>query len=127
MRLSTSLSAFAALIVLFPSNMMVSAAGDFAYSCSGYYVHDNHYLSANCGDGHGGYKDTQIDLNQCIGKSGNNLVCARNGGYAGSCSGCSIRTGWYMTCGCSNTPQGSYLVADLNDCVANINGNLQCA
>ncbi|KDQ28652.1 hypothetical protein PLEOSDRAFT_1102691 [Pleurotus ostreatus PC15] len=105
----------------------VHAAGGFAATCSGYFVRDNHFLQANCGDGVGGFKDSTLDLNLCIGNFGGNLVCARNGGYAGSCSGCGIRTGAFMTCRCGGTPQGSAIVADLNECVANLGGNLACA
>ncbi|KAF4574296.1 hypothetical protein EYR40_005986 [Pleurotus pulmonarius] len=89
----------------------VHAAGGFAATCSGYFVRDNHFLEANCGDGVGGFKDSTIDLNQCIGNFGQNLVCARNGNYAGSCSGCGIRTGAFMTCGCG----GVALIADLSE------------
>ncbi|KAG9219659.1 hypothetical protein CCMSSC00406_0006019 [Pleurotus cornucopiae] len=103
------------------------AAGGFAATCSGFFVRDNHYLQAHCGDGRGGYKDSTIDLNLCIANYNSHLVCAHNGGYGGSCSACGIRTGTYMTCSCRGTPQGSYLIADLNECVANLGGNLACA
>ncbi|KAF9494460.1 hypothetical protein BDN71DRAFT_978795 [Pleurotus eryngii] len=116
------LSALFIIIPLF-TTPGVHASGDFSATCSGYFVRDNHFLQANCGDGVGGFRDSTLDLNNCIGRSGNNLVCARNGGYAGSCSGCGIRTGAFMTCGCS----GVALIADLDDCVANLGGNLACA
>ncbi|KAJ8697486.1 hypothetical protein PTI98_004289 [Pleurotus ostreatus] len=53
------------------------ASGDFSATCSGFFVRDNHFLQANCGDGVGGFKDTTLDLNRCIAKSGNSLrrVC----------------------------------------------------
>ncbi|KAJ8509263.1 hypothetical protein ONZ45_g8553 [Pleurotus djamor] len=124
MQLSTSFSTFSAFIALLPS--AVNAEGGFARTCTGYYVHDDHYLSANCADGSGGFKDSQIDLNLCIANYNGNLVCAENGGYGFSCAGCGIRTGWYMVCGCRDMA-GGYVVADLNACVANIFGNLQCS
>lgn len=52
------------------------AAGGFAATCSGFFVRDNHYLQAHCGDGRGGYKDSTIDLNLCIANYNSHLVCA---------------------------------------------------
>ncbi|CAE6515616.1 unnamed protein product [Rhizoctonia solani] len=101
----------------------VQAAGNFAASCSNYYIRDNNFLWATCGNGNGGQTTSALNLNSCIGNDGRNLVCRANGNYATACSGCLIRTGTYMLCGCSS---GSG-IADLNECVANRGGLLTCA
>ncbi|CAE6370152.1 unnamed protein product [Rhizoctonia solani] len=102
----------------------VVASGGFSASCSGYYIRDNHFLVANCGDGRGGRRDNTLDLNKCIVNANGNLRYQANGGYAGSCSGCGIRTGAYMTCGCNGT---GATIADLDQCISNYGGNLACA
>ncbi|CUA74094.1 hypothetical protein RSOLAG22IIIB_10980 [Rhizoctonia solani] len=99
------------------------AAGNFAASCSNYYVQNNNFLYASCGDGRGGTTNSALNLNACIGNDGRNLVCRANGNYATGCSGCRIRTGAYMQCSCGS---GSG-IADLNECVANRGGLLACA
>ncbi|KAF8609768.1 Cyanovirin-N [Ceratobasidium sp. AG-I] len=101
----------------------VSAGGGFSASCSNYYV-SGYTLTATCGNGSGGTKTTSIDLNRCIANYNGNLACAANGGFGGSCSGCGIRTGAYMICGCR--PSGTPII-DLDSCVANYGGNLACA
>ncbi|CAE6418627.1 unnamed protein product [Rhizoctonia solani] len=121
MQLTTILALVGASVL---SATGVAAAGGFSGSCSGYYISDNHFLVANCGDGSGGRRDSTIDLNQCIANAGGNLVCRAGGNYGASCSGCGIRTGAYMTCGCNGT---GATIADLDQCVANYGGNLACA
>ncbi|KAG9127687.1 hypothetical protein FRC07_010760, partial [Ceratobasidium sp. 392] len=54
----------------------VSAGGGFSGSCRSFYMQGNSELKANCGDGHGGWRDTSIDLNRCIANYGGNLACA---------------------------------------------------
>ncbi|CAE6479723.1 unnamed protein product [Rhizoctonia solani] len=101
----------------------VQAAGNFAASCSNYYIQNNNFLWATCGDGRGGRTTSALNLNSCIGNDGRNLVCRSNGNYATGCSACLIHTGTYMRCQCGS---GSG-IADLNECVANRGGLLACA
>ncbi|QRV73814.1 CVNH domain protein [Ceratobasidium sp. AG-Ba] len=101
------------------------AGGGFSASCSGYGVSGT-TLTANCSDGKGGSRWSSIDLNRCIANYNGNLVCAANGGFGGSCSGCGIRTGAYMICGCRGGSNPTP-IANLDDCVANYGGNLACA
>ncbi|QRW02750.1 CVNH domain protein [Ceratobasidium sp. AG-Ba] len=103
----------------------VIAGGGFSASCSGASVSGT-TLTANCGNGNGGSRWSSIDLNQCIANYGGNLVCAKNGGFGGSCSECEIRTGVYMICGCSGGSNPTPII-DLDNCVANYGGNLACA
>ncbi|KAG8688920.1 hypothetical protein FRC08_011189 [Ceratobasidium sp. 394] len=103
----------------------VHAGGGFSGSCKNWYV-SGYTLHANCGDGHGGYRDTSKDLNQCIANYGGNLACATNGGFGGSCSGCEVVTGTYMKCHCGPGPNNTPTI-DLNACIANYGGNLACA
>jgi CVNH domain len=51
------------------------AASGFASSCSNYYIENNNFLRASCRNGAGGTTNSAINLNACIGISGNNLVC----------------------------------------------------
>ncbi|KAG9124072.1 hypothetical protein FRC07_012968 [Ceratobasidium sp. 392] len=104
---------------------VVIAGGGFSHSCPSFYMRGNNMLYAKCGNGHGGHKDTSIDLNKCIANYNGNLACAKNGGYGGSCSGCLIHTGTYMRCHCG--PHNGTPTIDLNSCVANYDGNLACA
>ena len=52
-----------------------AAAGGFAQSCSNYFIENNNFLRASCRNGAGGTTNSAINLNACIGISGNNLVC----------------------------------------------------
>ncbi|KAJ6490812.1 Cyanovirin-N [Mycena sanguinolenta] len=61
-----------------------SQAGDFSATCSDINL-EGLTLTANCGDGAGGFKDTSIDLNDCIINSGGHLVCQANGNFGFSC------------------------------------------
>ncbi|KAG8721264.1 hypothetical protein FRC08_014625 [Ceratobasidium sp. 394] len=94
----------------------VQAGGGFSASCSNWYMSGNTPY-ASCSDGRGGRRDTSIDLNKCIANYGGNLACAPNGGFGASCSGCLIRTGTYMICGCrpgeNNTPIRKFAIESL--------------
>ncbi|KAF8668044.1 hypothetical protein RHS04_09182 [Rhizoctonia solani] len=48
----------------------VQAAGNFAASCSNYYIQNNNFLWATCGDGRGGRTTSALNLNSCIGNDG---------------------------------------------------------
>ncbi|QRW22553.1 CVNH domain protein [Rhizoctonia solani] len=93
----------------------VQAAGNFAASCSNYYIQNNNFLWATCGDGRGGRTTSALNLEL--------LHWERCGNYATGCSACLIHTGTYMRCQCGS---GSG-IADLNECVANRGGLLACA
>ncbi|PPR00135.1 hypothetical protein CVT24_008937 [Panaeolus cyanescens] len=83
--------------------LAVNAQGDFTLSCSNWFIDSNHFLRATCNNGQNIGITSSLDLNACVGiGSGSNLACVPNGNYAalGGCTGCGIRTGAFMTCGC---------------------------
>lgn len=52
----------------------------FAQTCSswgGFYGSDYAIMQATCANGQGGTNTTTINLNDCIGNAGPNLVCAK--------------------------------------------------
>ncbi|KAH6913635.1 hypothetical protein BKA70DRAFT_1558906 [Coprinopsis sp. MPI-PUGE-AT-0042] len=101
----------------------VNAASGFASSCSNYFIENNNFLRASCRNNAGGTTNSAINLNSCIGISGNNLVCRPNGNYAAQgCRACLIRTGQFMICQCP----GGNKIADLNACIGATNGLLVC-
>ena len=54
--------------------------GVFSHSCpswDGFYGSDYAVMQATCNNGHGGTNTTTINLNDCIGNAGPNLVCAQ--------------------------------------------------
>lgn len=64
-------------LLAFASIATVQAAGYFGDTCHDWHIRDNTFLDAyQCGDGHGGYKNSELDLNQCIANYGGKLACA---------------------------------------------------
>jgi len=72
MHLSSFTLASVALLTLAQT---VQGRGDFSHSCSGYYIDGNNFLRASCKNDAGGTSNSALNLNACIGISGNSLVC----------------------------------------------------
>jgi len=84
-------------------------------------------LAANCRNDAKTLASPQLDLNACLSNQDGALVWQSGGGFAGSCSGCTLSGGNSLTCQCKNVSAQSVsthidLSANINDC----NGVLTC-
>jgi hypothetical protein len=101
------------------------STGNFAASCSGISLSGS-VLSASCYAISGQLQPTSLDLNTCITNDDGIAAFQANGGYGGSCHGCSLH-GTVMTCQCSDYfGQSRATSIDVNDRVSNCNGKLTC-
>ncbi|KAJ6490808.1 Cyanovirin-N [Mycena sanguinolenta] len=103
------------------STQAESQAGDFSATCSNINL-AGLTLTAICGDGAGGFKDTSIDLNDCIINSGGTLLCQANGNFGFSCDEPFFSGGVDLAAFCG--PDGAIASIDLDECVGNFGGNL---
>ncbi|KAF9036726.1 hypothetical protein BJ165DRAFT_1505543 [Panaeolus papilionaceus] len=122
-------NAFALRVIMMANAILyASAGGGFSATCSNIQLSQDHFLSASCGDGHGGKTNSALDLNACIGLNSSPgqfiLQCQPNGNFA-ALSGCgSCRLGGsIMTCNCGVIPG---LQVNLDDCIVNRFGLLAC-
>jgi hypothetical protein len=72
MQLTTIVAAFVTTFAVFTG---VHARGDFSHTCSNWFIENNHFLRATCGDGRGGQVNSALDLNAGIGIDPTQLVC----------------------------------------------------
>ena len=72
MQLTTLLAFATATFTVFSG---VQARGDFSHTCSNWFIENNHFLRATCGDGRGGQVNSALDLNAGIGIDPTQLVC----------------------------------------------------
>lgn len=83
-------------------------------------------LSASCGTGAGQSLPTTLDMDTCVTNSNGQFAWQVNGGYAGSCNGCSLN-GTVLTCNCypENGPAAATAI-DTNTNISNCSGTLTC-
>ncbi|RDW58128.1 hypothetical protein BP6252_13539 [Coleophoma cylindrospora] len=119
---------FISALLAIPASVL---AGDYSKTCGQYSTDPNdNTVLANCGDGHGGYRDSRMDMNLCLGNSGGTLVAQNNGGYHDTCYACGpLFDGPTTTFSCiCGDGKGGWPVTsiDLNSVLGNIDGYLWC-
>jgi hypothetical protein len=101
------------------------ATGNFAASCAGISLQGS-VLAASCYDVSGQRRSTSLDLNACVTNDDGIAAFQVNGGYAGSCQGCTLG-GTVMSCHCYDySGQSRPTFIDVNNHVSNCNGVLTC-
>ncbi|KAF3926261.1 hypothetical protein ABW20_dc0105278 [Dactylellina cionopaga] len=88
------------------------------------------YIQAFCGDGHGGYPFTSVNVNDCIANDDGNLHWRKNGGFSGSCSfdlSTGVQSNGALLVRCRKN-NGSVAITGifLNEHLVNRNGRLTC-
>jgi hypothetical protein len=101
------------------------SAGNFAASCNGVSLQGS-TLDASCYNISGQLQSTSLDLNTCVTNNDGITAFQANGGYNGSCQGCSL-SGTTMTCQCYDVyGQSRATSINVNNGVSNCNGALKC-
>ncbi|KZT38598.1 hypothetical protein SISSUDRAFT_726521 [Sistotremastrum suecicum HHB10207 ss-3] len=88
-------------------------------------------VTCTCRDVHGNpHSGASINFNTCITNNDGNLACEKNGGFGGSCSGCSANAQdvfGQICCTCKDDEHNPHFTClQTNNCVSNWDGNLGC-
>ncbi|KZW02253.1 Cyanovirin-N [Exidia glandulosa HHB12029] len=121
---------FSGLFVLVAVALVPSVlAQNFGASCNNIHLTGTGpsvSVQATCFLPNGTTKSSTLGLSSCLTNSGGSLRCARGGNAMQSCSGCTL-SGTSLRCNCGDGKGGNpSTTIDLNQCIANNNGNLGC-
>lgn len=112
-----------------PAQQWTRAAIDTGYTgaCGVAQLQNGRELAASCKNNDGKLVTPALDLSSCITNSDGKLAFSSEGGYAQSCSSCSLTAGKTLSCKCgniagSNVDTSLDLSGTINDC----NGELTC-
>ena len=101
------------------------SSGNYSASCSNTSLSGS-TLSSSCYNVSGQAEATSLDLDTCITNNDGIAAFQTNGGYAGSCNGCTL-SGSTMSCQCYDfygVPRPTSI--NVNNHVSNCNGKLTC-
>lgn len=108
------------------SSIRMRLTGGFWSSCTVNSYLRKAFMTARCKTINKDYKQTTINLDDCLGNN-NGFLQAGWSGYSKSCKNCKIE-GMMLTCSCQNAKQTDYYRSsiNLNEFISNQDGKMVC-